>query len=167
MYDHLMAVTKTPLVDLSRAQITRRGDGSIVISDPESTLVIAATVDASRTPRRIVELTISARTPEARITAAALSRLPIHQICHIAAIGDMFPNEVLFRCEVTPRPSGTRKWDDRHWQQVLDVYAWGKRAKRPGGGAQAVADIWGVSRNPTAYRWIARARRLLRSNDGG
>lgn len=160
LYDHFVTVTNTPLVDLSRAQITRTGTGAIVINDPESTLVIMAHVDTRRTPRRIVELTISARTPDARITSAALARLPIHQICHIAAIGDMMPNEVFLHYEVTPRPIGSRKWDDRHWQQVLDVYAWGERIKRRGGGAQAVADMWGVSRNPTAYRWITQARKL-------
>jgi hypothetical protein len=160
LYDHLVAVTNIPLVDLSRAQITRMGPGTIVISDPESPLVITATVDAKRTPRRIVELIVSARTDQARITAAALSRLPVHQICHIATIGHMRANEVFLRCDVTPRPVGSRKWDDRHWQQVLDVYQWAKDTKRAGGGAQAIADIWGVSRNPTAYRWLARARNI-------
>lgn len=148
-----------PLIQLGQAQITRDGAGRITIDDPDSPIVLVVRLDA-RTPRRINELVVRARHHTARITPAALSRLPLSQIRSIAAREDQHPNDLLWRLEAAQKPEGSRSWPDSHWEQVLDVYDWAVKTHRPGGGAQAVADLWNVSRNPTAYRWLSTARRL-------
>lgn len=151
-----------PLLRLDQAQITRDMSGAVTIDDPDSPVLVIVSVDGSRSPRQISELIIRARHPAARITPAALARLPLSQIRHIAARTDQHPNDLIWRAEITQKPAGCRHWDDDHWRQVLDVYEWAVETRRPGGGAQAVADMWNVARNPTAYRWLARARRLCR-----
>lgn len=151
-----------PLLRLDQAQITRDKSGSVTIDDPDSPVLVVVSVDVTRTPCQISELVIRARHSSARITPAALARLPLSQIRHIAARTDRHPNDVIWRAEITQKRVGCRHWDDNHWRQVLDVYGWAVETRRPGGGAQAIADMWNVARNPTAYRWLARARRLRR-----
>jgi len=156
-----VGVTK-PLLCLSRAQITRDSNGSITIDDPESPIIVIVTIaGGQRPPQQISELVVRARHSSARITPAALGRLPLAQIKSIAARSDAHPNDMIWRTKVSPKPEGARHWDEDHWQQVLNVYEWARETKRPGGGARAVADMWNVARNPTAYRWLARARSLL------
>lgn len=149
-----------PLIHLDQAQITRDRSGAVTIDDPDSPIVVVVTIGSGPGPRKIIELVIRARHESARITSAALARLPLSQIRHIAARTDRHPNDVVWRAEITQKPAGSRHWDDDHWRQVLDVHAWATATRRPGGGAQAIADMWGVARNPTAYRWISRARDL-------
>lgn len=148
-----------PLLRLEQAQVTRNGTGTITVDDPDSPILLTLRVDAG-TPRQITELTVQARHPSARITPAALSRLPLTQIRHLAVREDPHPNDLLWRMEVTQKPPGSRHWPADHWRQVLAVHDWAVQTRRPGGGAQAIADLWNVSRNPTAYRWLASARQL-------
>lgn len=160
-----MAMTKAKLLNLDGAQITRDGTGVVTIDDPDSPLVVMVTVGPStRTPRQITELVIRARHPAARITPAALSRLPLAQIRHIAARSDPHPNDVVQRMMVTPKPLGCGSWPPGHWREVLDVYTGAVETGRPGGGVRAVADMWDVALNPTAYRWVRKAKELDRSH---
>lgn len=149
-----------PLLRLDQAQITRDGTGAVTIDDPDSPIVVVVSIDNSHSPRQISELIVRARHPSARITPAALARLPLSQIRQIAARTDQHPNDLMWRAEITQKPPGCRHWDDYHWKQVLDVYDWAVGTRRPGGGPQAIADLWNVARNPTAYRWLSTARRL-------
>jgi hypothetical protein len=152
------------LLRLDQAQITRDGTGTVTVDDPDSPVIVVVRVDRTRaplqTPLQISELTIRARHPSARITPASLSRLPLSQIRCIAAREDGHPNDLIWRSKISPKPAGCRSWGDDHWRQVLDVYEWATATRRPGGGSQAVADMWNVARNPTAYRWLATARGL-------
>lgn len=149
-----------PLVDLDRAQITRQGDGTVVVNDPESPIAVAVAVDTSGGPARLTRLTVEVREAAVRLSAAGLARLPIAQLVHLAAsaMGNGYPDEPYYRQLARPRPHGQRAWDRGHWTRVLSVWEWAETVGRPGGGAQAVADFWGVSRDPTVYRWLAIAR---------
>lgn len=150
-------VMTTPLIDLGAAQISRDRTGTVTIDDPGSSLLIRVRIDTTTEPARIVELAVTARHPSARISAAGLSRLPLIQIRHVAVASGTHPNDALWHAGVTPKPVGIRSWDRRHWNEVLDVHDWAISTDRPGGGPQAIADMWHVARNPTAYRWIKRA----------
>jgi hypothetical protein len=150
-------VMTTPLIDLGAAQISRDRTGTVTIDDPDSPLLILVRVDTTTEPARIVELTVVARHPSGRISAAGLARLPLVQIRHVAVATTAHPNDALWYAGVTPKPVGVRSWGRQHWDEVLDVHDWAVTTGRPGGGPQAVADMWHVARNPTAYRWIKRA----------
>lgn len=147
----------TPLVDVGAAQISRDRTGTVTVDDPDSPLLVRVRTDATIEPARIVELTVVARHPSARISSAGLARLPLVQIRHVAVATGAHPNDALWHANVTPKPIGARSWDRRHWDEVLDVRDWAVATGRPGGGPQAVADMWHVARNPTAYRWLKRA----------
>lgn len=164
-YRHLMAMTggtAAPLLDLDRAQITRESDGTVRVDDPEGTVAVGVRVDTSAGPARLIRLTVEVRTPAVRLSAAGLARLPIAQLVHLAAatMGGGYPDEPYYRQLARPKPRGQRGWDSGHWSRVLAVWEWAETVGRPGGGAQAVADFWGISRDPTAYRWLAVARTL-------
>lgn len=146
----------TPLIDLGSAQISRDRTGMVTIDDPNSPLLVRVRTDTTE-PARIVELTIIARHPAGRISAAGLARLPLIQIRHVAVATSTHPNDALWHAGVTPKPVGVRSWDRTHWDEVLDVHDWAITTGRPGGGSQAVADMWHVARNPTAYRWLKQA----------
>lgn len=146
----------TPLIDLGSAQISRDRTGVVTIDDPDSPLLVRVRTDTTE-PARIVELTIIARHPAGRISAAGLARLPLIQIRHVAVATSTHPNDALWHAGVTPKPVGVRSWDRIHWDEVLDVHDWAITTGRPGGGSQAVADMWHVARNPTAYRWLKQA----------
>jgi hypothetical protein len=156
-YHHLMAMIKS-LVNLSEAQVTRGADG-IHIDDPTSPYLLRVRGD-SDPPGRIVELTVSLRDTNGSITAAALGRLPLQQLRNMVA-ASTHPNEMFHRAIITPKQMGQRSWGEAHWREVLDVIEWAEKSKRPGGPAQAVADMWYVTRSPTAYRWIREARRYF------
>lgn len=81
------------------------------------------------------------------------------QVALAEAVGDAHPNETFFRMLARPKPHGAQHWDPDHWGRVLAVHDWAVATRRAGGGARAVADLWGVSQNPTAYRWLREARR--------
>lgn len=147
----------TPLLALDKAQISRDETGRVTIDDPDSPLLVVVTTTADAA--RIGELVVTVRHPSGRITPRALSRLPLQQIRYVAATTAGHPNDRLWRALITPKPSGSRHWPIEHWSQVLAVHEWATTSQRPGGGTQAIADLWGVARNPTAYRWLAAARR--------
>lgn len=157
----------TVVLDVDRAQITRGPDGTVRVEDPRCPLSVQVRVELRGGRPHLAHLAVDTRTPEARISARALSRLPVRQLILLAAArgGTAHPNEALYRSLARPRPRGQRHWDDGHWERVMTVYDWACETGRPGGGWQAVADMWGVSRNPTAYRWVAQARRRVSPAD--
>lgn len=145
----------TSLVNMGRAQISRDTAGTIKVDDPESPLVVRVRAEKEG-PTRITEITVSVRHPTGRISAACLARLPLAQIRNVAAaLTAGYPNDIMWQTRVTPKSS--KSWGPEHWAEVRDVYAWAVDTNRPGGGAQAISDIWGVSKNPTAYRWMRKA----------
>jgi hypothetical protein len=112
----------------------------------------------------ISRITIESRDAEPMcVTSTRLGRLPTAQILQGAAaevLGSGHDGEMFYRLLAVPR--GERSWGPEHYARVLAVHEWAVKTGRPGGGAQAVADLWGVAKNPTAWRWLARARRTAR-----
>jgi hypothetical protein len=157
-----------PLLDLDRAQVTRQGDGTVVVDDPQAPFAVAVAVDTSGGRARLTRLTVEVRAAAARLSAAGLARLPISQLVHLAAAaaGGGYPDEPYYRQLAQPKQRGQRAWDAGHWSRVLAVWEWAEDVGRPGGGAQAVADFWGVSRDPTVYRWLTLARGAQRAVAG-
>lgn len=157
-------VAPRPL-DVDRARIARAGDRSVLFDDPAAPWLVRVWVGTDRRGRRhIARLRIDARPAGQPISAARMARLPTAQLLHVAAAQlaaartDTHPNEAWYRMLASPKPRGSRSWPDEHWERVLIVHQWAVDTARPGGGARAVADLWGVSTNPTAYRWLAAAR---------
>lgn len=147
----------TPLLDVDSAQVTREPGGAVIINDPDCPLLVAVRVGNVAGRRQITELTVQCRHANARISPAALTRLPLSQIRHLAVAAG-HPTEAHYRSLARPKPRGQRGWDTGHWDRVLAVYEWATETRRPGGGAQAIADFWGVTVDPTAYRWLVTAR---------
>lgn len=159
---YALVVPMMPQLSLDRATVTRHDDGMVRVDDPECPMVVTLRVDTGAGSRaRLVSLAVDARGPH-RITAKSLSRLPLPQLVHLAALHQAcsHPNEAHWRSLVRPKPFGERDWPPEHWGLVLDVYRWAIQSGRPGGGFQAVADLWCVARRPTAYRWVAHARQV-------
>lgn len=149
------------LIDVDSAAVQRTADG-YVIDDPASPLLVSLQITPARYARpRVRRLVIEVRHPDGRISEAALRRLPLRQIVNLcgATAPATAPNESHYRALARPKAAGARTWDNGHWGRVLAVHQWAETVGRPGGGTQAIADLWGVSRNPTAYRWLAYARR--------
>lgn len=149
-------------MNVDGALVTRHGDGTVTVDDPACPLRVRVRVTAGR----LTDITVTARHPGARITSSALARLPLRQVRHLASTA-AHPNEAYYRALALPRPPGHRGWDEGHWSRVLAVYRWAQDTGRPGGGAAAVAELWQVTRNPTAYRWLAQARRRTGTGRGG
>jgi hypothetical protein len=150
-------------MDVGRARIARSGDGSVVFDDPDSALVVRVWPRTGPRGPYVARLRVDARDPAVAITATRLRALPVAQMLHLAAgerAGDLsHANETLYRMLAAPKRPGQRSWGPDHYERVLTVYEWAVQTGRPGGGAQAVAELWGVAVNPTVYRWLARARR--------
>jgi hypothetical protein len=150
-----------PLLDADGAQISRTPDGAVVVDDPASPWLVQVSVTEVDGRACISRIEVEAREPVC-ITSARLARLPTAQILQVAAaevLGHGHDAEMFYRLLAAPRPRGARSWGSEHYARVLAVHEWAVRTGRPGGGAQAVADLWGVARNPTAWRWLAEARR--------
>jgi hypothetical protein len=157
-YRHLMAMTD--LLDPEAAQLTIDDTGAVTIDDPGSPLLVTVRLDPHG---RICHLAVTSRHPTGRITSTALVRLPLAQIQRLAAaVLTNAPNEAWWTAAASLKPAGSRSWGDDHWTLVLAVASWATAMRRPGGAAQAVADLWGVTRDPTAYRWLTTARRRAR-----
>lgn len=154
-YDHYMVMM--PLLNPERAQMTVDDQGGITVDDPESPLLVTIRLDADH---RICHLVVTTRHPSGRITNAGLSRLPLAQIQRLAAaIQTITPDEAWWTAAASLKPAGSRNWPDEHWSHVLAVAAWATTINRRGGAVRAIADLWGVACRPTAYRWLAEARR--------
>lgn len=147
------------LIDVSSAQIQVDDSGTIVIDDPDSPLIVKVTTDDSG---KISDLQVTRRHPSGRITSAIMARLPIAQIQRLATVitrtRTSTPDEAWWTVSAVTKPAGSRHWPDDHWVTVRAVATWAKATKRPGGAATAIADLWGIAKRPTAYRWLARAR---------
>lgn len=150
------------MVDLTRVHLARSASGAVVLDDPSSPWLVRVWTDDQGNLRR---LHLDMRPGvTGGLTARALRALPLAQITHEArthtGTGE-WPNEALYRMLAAPKPAGARQWDDEHWERVLQVHDWAVSTGRPGGGARAVAQMWGVAIDPTAYRWLATARARL------
>jgi hypothetical protein len=156
-----------PLLDVDRAQVSRTPDGAVVIDDPQSPWVVQVWVVDVDGRACIARLQVQSRGDGLCVTATRMGRLPTAQILQVAAaemFGSGHDGEMYYRLLAAPRPKGSRTWDADHHARVLAVHAWAIRTGRPGGGAQAIADLWGVALNPTVWRWLAAARRHQREN---
>lgn len=150
-----------PLIDVDQAQVSRHPDGAVTFDDPDAPWVVHATVVEVGDRVCIGQLRVESRDGVC-ITSARLGRLPTAQILQVAAaetMGDVHTDETYYRMLARPRARGARSWDPEHYKRVLMVHDWAVRTRRPGGGPQAVAELWGVAKNPTVRRWLARARR--------
>lgn len=155
------------MVDVDSARMSRASDGAVVFDDPNAPWVVRLWTRSRGRGRPVVSrIAVTARNGgEVGITADRLGRLPISQMLHLASTEPravkQHPNEVYWRMLARPKAYGQRSWTDDHWDTVYDVYQWAVETGRPGGGTQAIADMWGVAKKPTAERWraIARARR--------
>ena len=160
-----------PVIDVGKARVDRDADLSIRFDDPSSPWLVRVWLGTSDGRRWIERIDIEARDQGAPVTSTRLARLPCAQLLHVAAAltaaaePDRHPNETYWRMLAQPKPAGRRRWDDGHWDRVKAVYDWAETTNRPGGGAQAVGDLWGVAVDPTVYRWLAEARR--RASGGG
>lgn len=157
---------RDPLVDVDRAQVTRTGDGRVVIDDPDSPVLVEMSMGVVRGRRQVTELTISVRHPHGVISERSLRRLPIRQmswLAHEQLASRSHPNEQFYwqLARQVPRQGGRARLPREHFERVMTVYEWAEQTGRPGGGHQAVADMWSVSKAPTAYRWVRHARREL------
>lgn len=149
-----------PLLNPANAQLTMDSDGGITLDDPDSPLLVTVRLDANH---RLSHLSITARHPTGRITSAGLSRLPLAQMQRLAvAVQTIAPDTAWWTATASLKPLGSRSWGNDHWDHVLAVAEWA--TNRPGGPAKAIADLWGVSIRPTAYRWLATARRHATSS---
>ena len=145
-----------PILALSQTMVTRTSDGMVMFSDPDAPIVVLMRVEDGK----LLDLSIRPRNREYRITSATLARIPIMQLRRLAT-ATQHPNDHVWLAKITPRGEGGG-WPDCHWEEVLAVHQWAKETGRPGGGLEAIANFWNVSRNPTAKRWIAEARRRAR-----
>lgn len=151
-----------PLIDIDRAQVSRHPDGAVTFDDPGAPWVVHVTVVQVEGRVCIGQLRVDSRDGVC-ITSARLGRLPTAQLLQVAAaetFGDGHPGETYYRMLALPLPRGARSWDSDHYKRVLMVHDWAVETGRPGGGPQAVADLWGVAKCPTVWRWLARARKL-------
>lgn len=147
-------MTMIPLVDPAAAQITLQSTGLIAIDDPESPVLVEISIDEHN---RINKMIITSRHPSARITAATVRRIPLAALQRIAiSMRTAPPEETWWHSDAAVKHG--RSWSADHWHRVLQAAEWARETGRPGGPAQAIADLWGVSRRPTAYRWLSRAR---------
>lgn len=162
-------------LDVDRARISRTRDQSVLFDDPDSPWLVRVWVGTTRRRRYrsyISRLRIDVRPGGPPVTAARLASLPTGQLLHVAAaqlasaVPDSHPNEAWYRMLAAPKPRGSRSWPTDHWDRVLQVHRWAEDTNRPGGGAQAVADLWSIAVNPTAYRWLATARRRANTSEG-
>lgn len=157
---------KDQLVDVDRAQITRTGDGQVAIDDPDSPLLIEMSLGVVGGRRQVTALTVSVRHPLGVISERSLRRLPIRQmswLAHQQLATHGHPNEQFYwqLARQMPRQRGKAVLGREHFERVMTVFEWAQQTGRPGGGHQAVADMWGVTKAPTAYRWVRHARREL------
>lgn len=184
-YSHFVVMTTSPQrragppprpLDVDQARISRSRDRSVLFDDPGSPWIVrvwVGTTHRRRYRRYISRIRIDVRPGGPPITAARLASLPAGQLLHVAAaqlataLPDGHPNEAWYRMLASPKPRGSRSWPVEHWDRVLEVHRWAEDTQRPGGGARAVADLWGVAVNPTAYRWLGYARRRSTDNQEG
>lgn len=147
-------MVKTPLINLVEAQLSVAEDGTVTIDDPGSPVVMKVKAEGTHISR--IEITI--RNSNSQINASSISRIPMAEIKRLAiAARSPVTQETWVTISAALKPVGTRSWDSDHWERVKAVAEWAETTNRPGGKYQAVADFWGVSRNPTAGRWLRRA----------
>lgn len=159
-----------PVIDVAKARVDRDSDLSIRFDDPSSPWLVRVWLSAGGGRRWVERINIEVRDPSSPVTSTRLARLPCAQLLHVAAaltaaaLPDRHPNETYWRMLAQPKPAGCRQWDAGHWDRVKAVHDWAETTRRPGGGVQAIADLWGVATDPTVYRWLAEVRR--RTSEG-
>jgi hypothetical protein len=148
------------LLDVDRARVTHTSDGAVVFDDG-GPWVVRVWHRIGPRGRYVARLRVDVRDPGIGVTATRLARLPTSQMLALALSTvpgrSAHPNESYYSMLALPKTG--RHWDDGHWERVLEVFEWAVATRRPGGGAMAVAEKWGVAVNPTVHRWLAEARR--------
>jgi hypothetical protein len=150
-------VRTIPLINPAAAQLSLHSNGHVLVDDPDAPLLAEIGLNDRG---RIDTLIITCRHPTGRITAATIRRIPIGELHRLAVAMRTagLQHETWWRADAIVKHG--RSWDDDHWRRVLAAAAWAERIGRPGGATQAIADLWGVTRRPTAYRWLVYARSL-------
>lgn len=146
-----------PILTLSQTMVTRSSDGTVMFSDPESPIVVLMRIENGA----LLDLSIRPKHRNYRITSATLARIPVMRLRSLAT-ATQHPNDHVWLARITPRDTNG-SWTDAHWEEVLEVHRWAIETNRPGKGLGAISDFWNVSKNPTAKRWIAEARRRARN----
>jgi hypothetical protein len=152
----------TSPIDAAQAANYRTDDGMVMFAAPHDPWAVGLAVEFEDGRASISSLRVDVRDPRAAVTAARLAALPLAHLLHVAAVArtpGVYPNEAYYRMLARPKPAGRRRWDEGHWGRVLAIHQWGREVEWPGGPRQAVANLYGVSLDPTVNRWLSHARR--------
>lgn len=136
-------------VDRAVTGLVGRG---VLIDDPEAPFIVNVVIRQTDGVPRMEELSIIPKMGAA-VRQNWLAKLPLREIFTAAvalSFGSEVVNESYYRRIAA---GGVAPLDDR----VLAVAEWATQIKRPGGQAQAVADLWGVHVR-TAHRWLRHVR---------
>lgn len=147
-------------MDVSRAQLSNTGS-MIQFMDPEFPWTVDVYLAPTASRPKVRRLVVWARDDSEPITSTVLAQIPVRQLASVAASALRGEGEAQYRMLARPRPQGSRSWPDDHFQRVARVASWARQTGRPGGGAGAVAEFWGVHYR-TARRWLRH-----QSTDGG
>lgn len=140
-------------MDVSRAQLSNLGD-AVVMVDPDWPWDVTVRLSQDSERPEVLELVLTADPNDPQpITSTVLAQVPVRQIASVAASALRGEGEAQYRMLARPRPVGARSWPADHFQRVQRVASWARQTGRPGGGAQAVAEFWGVHYR-TARRWL-------------
>lgn len=150
-------MTDSPAFDIDRATTGLVGRG-VFIDDPEAPFLLNIVIRQTDGVPRMDELSIIPKQGMA-IRQNWLRTLPLRQIFMAAvalSFGSETVNESYYRRIAA---GGVAPLDDR----ILSVAEWATQIRRPGGQAQAIADLWGVNVR-TAHRWLRRVRERARAD---
>jgi hypothetical protein len=141
-------------MDVSTAQLTNTGD-MVQLVDPSFPWTVDVYLSEGTERPEIKGLVIWSREADKPINGATLIALPLRQIASVTASALAGEGEAQYRMLARPRPAGSRSWPADHYERVARVASWARQIGRPGGGAGAVAEFWGVHYR-TARRWISQ-----------
>lgn len=149
---------RRPVLDVDACAVSSTAGGPTEFDDPGCPWLVRVWAVTTGGRTRLARLEIEARDPATvEVSASGLGRLPTAQMRQVAA-AHAHPGEVFYRMLARPKPVGSRSWPAEHWAAVAQVAAWATDTARPGGALAAVADLWSVSAEPTARKWLRRAQ---------
>lgn len=140
-------------MDVSRAQLSNTGQ-MVQVIDPGWPWTIDVYLNDQAKRPEVIGLVVRAR-DGSPITSTVLAQIPVRQLASVAASAIAGEGEAQYRMLAQPRPPGSRRWPDDHYQRVARVAAWARATGRTGGAAGAVAEFWEVHYR-TARRWLGR-----------
>lgn len=142
------------------ALVEHRGGGvpQVRLDDPAWNVTVGVGYRDGRPVLTRLEVQARVDSPSADVTAERLRRLPVREVIAMAAsVLELDLDEAAARLLVQPKPRGQRSWSPDHYDRVLAVYDWARKAGRKGGGRGAVAEFWGVG-IPTVESWLRIGR---------